>query len=284
MNLNKVWGVVLIMISASAFGVMPIFGKYVYENGLNPISLLFFRFTIASLILIFLQIVLRIPFPKGRILFLLILMGVIGYGGQSFTYFTALTLIPAGLVAILLYIFPAMVTVLSVIFLKERVTTQKISALLLALAGTVLVVGFETGGSTLGILYALGAAAFYAGYIVVGAKVTLKYGSFASSTVIIASSAVAYGLVVSTQGLIWPVSSTGWLYLVLIAIFCTVISISTFFAGVKRIGAVNGSILSTLEPVVTVLLGMLIFSEGTSWTRFLGMTLILGGAIVLAKR
>lgn len=284
MNFSKFWGFILIIISASAFGVMPIFGRYVYEDGLNPISLLFFRFTIASAILIILQIILRIPFPRGKILIILILMGVVGYGGQSFTYFTALTLIPAGLVAILLYVFPAMVTVLSVFFLKERLTTKKISALLLAMTGTVFVVGFETGGSILGILYALGAAVFYAVYIVVGAKATKKYGAFASSTVIIGSAALGYGLMVSAQGLIYPKSQTGWLYLVLIAIFCTVISISTFFAGVKRIGAVNGSILSTLEPVVTVLLGMLILSEGAYWSRFLGMALILGGAVILAKK
>ena len=284
MNVSKFWGFVLIIISASSFGMMPIFGKYVYEDGLDPISLLFLRFTIASALLISLQVLLRIPLPRGRILFILILMGIIGYGGQSFTYFTALTLIPAGLVSILLYVFPAMVTVLSVIFLKEQITTKKISALLLALTGTVFVVGFETAGSTLGILYALAGAAFYAVYIVVGAVVTRKYGSFASSTVIISSTAVAYGLIVLNQGLIWPQSSSGWLNLVLIAIIGTVISIITFFAGVKRIGAVNGSILSTVEPVVTVFLGMLILSEGVYWTRFLGMILILGGAVILARR
>ncbi len=75
--------------------------------------------------------------------------------GESLAYFTALTMASAGLVALLLYIYPALVTALSAVFLKEHLTTVKIVALLLTLSGTALTIQISSGGSIVGILLSL---------------------------------------------------------------------------------------------------------------------------------
>lgn len=281
--MKNAWGFILIFISAASFGAMAIFGIYAYQDGLDTASLLFLRFLFASVVMLISMVIFRIKFPKGKTLLILAAMGAIGYAGQSFSYFSALSLIPASLVATLLYIFPALVTLLSAIFLKEKITRIKIFALILTLAGTFLVVGLKEGGNTLGILYALMAAIIYAIYIVVGAKATSQYGAFASSTIIISSACILYGSVVAIKGLTLPETQSGWIFIGLISMVSTVMAIVAFFAGVKRIGPVNSSMLSTFEPVVTVLLATWILGEITSPLQFLGMGLILGGALLLAR-
>ena len=106
-------------------------------------------------------------------------MGALGYAGQAFTFFTALTLAPAGLVALLLYLHPALVAVLSAVLLHERLSTPKVVALVVALAGMALTVLPTLGdgapaahpGIASGVAFGVAAAAIYAGYILVGARV-----------------------------------------------------------------------------------------------------------------
>ena len=137
---NKRIGFLLMITSATAFGAMPIFARLAYESGADPITVLFLRFGIAATVMIGIMLVSKTPFPRGLVLLELILLGAIGYVGESLAYFTALTMAPAGLVALLLYIYPPLVTALSAIFLKEHLTTGKIVALFFALSGTALTI------------------------------------------------------------------------------------------------------------------------------------------------
>jgi drug/metabolite transporter (DMT)-like permease len=74
----------------------------------------------------------------------------------------------------------------------------------------------------------------------------------------------------------------GWLWLGLIAVVCTVLAISTFFAGMARVGPSTASILSTFEPVVTVALAYLAFSERLTLVQVAGAALVLAAAAMLA--
>src|SRR6266566_8152937 len=120
---NRRLGFIFIIISAASFGVMPIFARLAYTAGAEPVTVLFLRFAMAAVVMNLIMVASRTPYPRGLILLELILLGAIGYVGESLAYFTALTMASAGLVALLLYIYPALVTALSVIFLKEHLTT-----------------------------------------------------------------------------------------------------------------------------------------------------------------
>ncbi len=133
---NRYIGNALIITSAISFGVMPIFARLAYESGADPITVLLLRFGIAAVVMMGIMLFSKTPFPRGLVLLELILLGAIGYVGESLAYFTALTMASPGLVALLLYIYPALVTALSAIFLKEHLTTIKVVALFLALSGT----------------------------------------------------------------------------------------------------------------------------------------------------
>lgn len=279
----KLKGMFFVIISAIAFGAIAIFAKTAYSAGSDPISVLFFRFSIASVVMVPLMITRNIPFPRGRTLFGLILMGGLGYVGMSFCFFTALTMASAGLVAILLYLYPAIVTILSAFLFKESIKGLKILALILALAGTVLTIGLSGGGRPLGIVLAVTSPFIYSAYILAGSKLTKQAGVLSTSTVVILSASIVFGLLVLIQGLNVPRTLVGWGSVLAIAVGSTVIAVNTFFAGLERVGPTNASVLSTFEPVTTVILAFLFLGEEIGPMRILGGVLILVAVILLAK-
>ena len=276
-------GVFLILISGSAFGTLAVFARLAYEDGVTPITLLFLRFGIASLCMLFITLLRGIPIPRGWVLLGLALMGGIGYVGQALSYFTALTLIPAGLVALLLYLYPAIVTILAVIILKERISKWKMIALLIALGGTVLTIGPTGGGHLLGVIFGLSAAFIYSVYILVGSKITKQVTAVQSSTVVIVSAAIVSGGLMAIQGVALPATAFGWASVIAIALISTILAIVTFFAGLERVGPTNASTLSTVEPAVTVVLAALVLGEAISFMRLVGGIMIILAVIILAR-
>jgi drug/metabolite transporter (DMT)-like permease len=276
-------GFFLIIVSGICFGAAAIFARLAYEDGTTPTTLLLLRFGIASICMIFIMFIRRIPLPRGRILLGLVLMGAIGYAGQAFCYFTALTLVPAGLVALLLYLYPAIVTVLAVMILKEPVSKWKITALLLALAGTALTIGPAGGGRPLGILLSLGAAFIYSVYILVGSKMTKEGTAIQFSGVIITSAALVYVGIIAIKGAVFPATLSGWVSVSAIALISTVLPIAAFLAGLERVGPANAATLSTIEPVVTVILAALILGETITLLRIVGGLMIILAVIILAR-
>src|SRR5215207_4595547 len=154
--MKQLTGILLIAISAASFGTLAIFGRFLYANGLDTFTMLFLRFGFAAFIMLIILILRREPLPRGKILLQLIGMGAIGYVGQSFSYLSAIKYASAGLVALLLYLYPMLVFVLSVLVLREKVTGLKVLALILALTGTALTVD-PAGGQRNGILLAISA-------------------------------------------------------------------------------------------------------------------------------
>lgn len=280
--MKRLTGILLIAISAAGFGTLAIFGKFLYADGVDTFTLLFLRFGLAASVMTLILILRREPFPRGRVLAQLIGMGALGYAGQSFSYLTAIKYASAGLVALLLYLYPIFVFVLSVIFLREKVTWPKALALTLAIAGAALTANPE-GGQMLGAFYAVLGAAIYSVYIIVGAGVMKRVSAIQSSLVIFASAAAVYGTLTLVNGAHFPASSSGWWSLTGIVVLATVIPVATFLAGLERIGPTNASLLSTLEPVVTVLLAAWLFGELLTPITLVGGALILVAVIILTR-
>jgi len=207
-------------------------------------------------------------------------MGALGYVGQSFSYLTALKYASAGLVALLLYLYPAFVALLSALVLREPITGLKAFALVLALAGTALTVG-PGGGQAIGIFLAISAAVIYSVYIIVGAGVMKQVSAIQSSLVIFASAGAVYGILMAVNQPHLPSSAAGWIVMALLVLLSTVVPVVTFRAGLERIGATNAAMLSTLEPVVTVLLAAVLLGEALKPLALMGGALILTAVLLL---
>lgn len=281
--MKQLTGILLIAVSAASFGTLAIFGRFLYADGLDTFTMLFLRFGCAALLMAIILLIRGEKLPRGKILVQLIGMGALGYVGQSFSYLSAIQYASAGLVALLLYLYPIFVFVLSVIVLRERVTWLKISALGLALTGTALTVD-PAGGQLTGILLAVSAALIYSVYIIVGANVMKHFSPVQSSLVIFAAAGTVYGILMGINGMHLPASGNGWLGVAGIVLIATVIPVVAFLAGLERIGPTNAAMLSTLEPVVTVLLAAWIFGERLEPVVLLGGGLILAAVILLTRR
>lgn len=277
-------GLLLIAISAASFGVMPILARFAYAAGADPITTLWLRFGIAAIVMTAIMLVRRMRFPRGRVLLGLVLMGAVGYAGVSLAYFMALTMASAGLVALLLYLYPALVMVLSVVFLRESLSRITVGALSLAFVGTALTTGLMIrGASVLGIILSITAALLYAIYILVGSRIVHQAGSIASSTIVMIAAATSYTGMVIMHGPAFPHSMPGWAAVVAIALVSTVLAFVTFFAGLKLIGPITASTLSTLEPVVAVVLAAVVLGETMGLLQLCGGLLILLAAVILIR-
>jgi drug/metabolite transporter (DMT)-like permease len=280
--MKQLTGILLIALSAASFGTLAIFGRFLYADGMDIFTVLFLRFGLAALLMVTIMIARKEPFPRGKILLQLIGMGGLGYVGQSFSYLTAIKYASTGLVALLLYLYPIFVFVLSVIVLRERTTWMKVTALTLALLGTGLTVD-PAGGQLPGVLLAVCAALIYSVYIIVGTNVMKHVSPVQSSMVIFASAGVVFGMLAALNGIHLPASGSGWLGIAGIVLIATVIPVAAFLAGLERIGPTNAAMLSTLEPVVTVLLAAWIFDERLKPIVLLGGGLILVAVILLTR-
>ncbi|MEI6873579.1 MAG: DMT family transporter [Spirochaetota bacterium] len=281
--MNKFAGFALVALSAAAFGLLPIFARFAYADVAGTNTLLFLRFAIAGAVMLLLMRVRRIPFPRGGRLLGVALMGAIGYTGQSLFYFTALTYASASLVALMLYVYPALVALLSALFLRERITAKKAFALGLALLGTALILGLGGTGDARGLFLALGAAAVYSVYIVAGSLLIGEGMAIQSSTVIMLSAALVFGLLTAASGFEPPRTASGIAALLAIVLVSTVAALVAFFAGLERIGATSAAMTSTLEPLVTVTAAAAFLGESLGPMSAAGGALILASLVVLTR-
>lgn len=278
-------GAFFCLLSAAAFGCMAIFGKLAYDEGVDVGSLLLVRFAMAAALLALvagsvgaLRGLSRTAVLSG------LAMGAVGYATQAGLYFLALERMDASLLSLLLYTYPALVTGAAIVIGREEPSARKGAALALASAGTALVLaGAGTGAlDPLGTVMALGAAVAYCAYILTGDRVVAGVPALALAVLVTAGATVTFGVAVAiTGGPSLGFSAAGWGWLAAIALVSTVGAIIAFFAGLSRVGPSTASILSTLEPVVTVGLAAAVFGEALTAVQLAGGVLVLGTVLVL---
>jgi drug/metabolite transporter (DMT)-like permease len=277
-------GTLLCLGSAAAFGAMAVLGKLAYDEGVTVGTLLAARFTIAAALFWALLLArgraAELRSLTRRDLVTAVALGACGYAAQAGGFFAALTRIDASLLALLLYTYPALVAVAAVAIGRERFDGRRAAALTLASAGLVLVLaGAGTGAlDPLGVGLALGAALVYTTYILVGEGVAGRVRPSLLSALVATGAAVSLTAGSAALGQLHPgaVTAAGWGWLACLAVVSTVGAVSMFFAGLARVGPTSASILSMLEPVVTVALAYAVFGE------LLGPAQVVGGALVLA--
>ncbi|HEY9818815.1 MAG TPA: DMT family transporter [Candidatus Obscuribacterales bacterium] len=275
-------GVLLIVISATSFGAMPIFAHVAYAAGVTPLTALFFRFAIAALCLGAYQVVRQRPLPQIKNLRTLMVMGGLGFVLQSLSFFTALTFATPGVVVLLLYLYPTIVVGISIVVLHQPSSPTKLVALGLALGGTALTIGSIGDTQPIGVCLGLASALVYAIYVLVGERVMQEESPIMACTVMITSAAAVFGGIVALHGVSLPTMAKGWVALGALALVSTVVAIGTLFTGIKLLGAPTAAILSTLEPVVTILLALAILHQPITLPQLAGGTLILTSVMMLA--
>jgi drug/metabolite transporter (DMT)-like permease len=290
---QRVQGMLLIVLSTFGFGSMAIFTRIAYADGADLYGVLISRFWAAGLLLLAVALLRRLQWPSRKELVQLCLMGSIGYVGMSYCFFAALNYLPASLVSLILYTYPMIVTLLAVLFLREKVSAGQCAILLLCALGTMLTIGGNgmAGGApapALGIGLALGASVIYAGYITAGSKVTRSLDPVITTAIICLASATVFTLLALVRAQVgmpvrFPATLSGWGGVAGVTIASTVIAVIAFFAGLKKLGAAQSAMLSTIEPLITVGLAGWLLSESLTTWQWVGGALTLAGVILLAR-
>lgn len=275
--------ILLVLLSAVCFGSIALFAHTAYAAGVSPTMLLAWRFLLAVAMLAPVVKLRRLPLPRGRTLVGFGLMGLL-YTAQSQCYFTALMHASSGLVGLLLYIYPVLVTLIALAFGWERLDRRMLVLLLTAIAGLAIMLGGNLQGRPLGIALGILAASIYAVYITIGGRITQNTDPLAATLVVMATAALGNGSFALASGDPLPTGGMAWLAIAAIALFSTVIAIGTFLIGIKVIGPARASIISTLEPVVTICLGVVFLGESVSPQQLVGGAMVLAAVALLAQR
>jgi len=275
----------LVLLSALSFGLMPIFARFAYRNGVEVQELLFVRFTLASVTLgLLLASTGKASLPPKRQVLTLLALGGIGYFVQSTLYFTALLYVPVSIVSLALYTYPAFVSAGSLTLGWERVSARLILSLLLALAGLVLVVNPVLNVAPLGLLMALGAAVTYTAYILVSTRALRGTRNETASLLVMVAAAVTFGISLLPTGRLqinW--SAEAWLWALMISLISTALAITVFFQGLQLIGPSRASVLSVSELIISVFAASILFNEALSLTQLLGGSLIFFATVLAAR-
>lgn len=271
-------GVLLILGSAVSFGTMAIFARIAYDSGADVHGVLLTRFSVAAIALTALMAITSTPWPRGRDLRLLVLMGAVGYVGQSLTYFTALTRIPAGLVAVLFYTYPVLVAICGAVLARRVPPLLTLAATGMATLGVALVASPTLEGDLLGIALAVAAAVIYTGYILAGSHLSGAASPLTSTTTVCLAATGVYAACLA-HAPSFPGDLAGWSAAVATAVVSTLIAIIAFFAGLRLLGAAPSAAVSSAEPVVTSVLAFLVFAEDLSPLQIIGVALVCASVI-----
>jgi len=213
-------------------------------------------------------------------------LGAVGYSAQAGAYFAALKRLDASLLSLLLYTFPAMVTVAAIALGRERASRRRAGALVLASGGLFLVLAGAGAGALdpVGTVLGITAAVVYTTYILTSAGVAERVGPLLLSALVCTGAATTLTIATAVAGDLHPGNLTpaGFGWVTAIAVVSTVGAVSLFFAGLKRVGPTTASILSTAEPVTTVVLAFLAFGESLSPVQLGGGALVVGAVLVLS--
>ena len=274
----------MVLASATAFGTNAIFAKLAYRAGLGTTQTLALRFVLAAIGMWGLALALRqnpLRFPRRRLVALLGLGGIV-YTGQSLTYFLALRTLPASLVVLMVYIYPSLVVLAGSLFLRRRVSARHILGLVASFAGLVLLVGGAQLQLGVGLAFALAAPIIYTGYILISENVMNDVPAIGASALIVSGAGAAFCVIAAFQGqLALPANTTGWAVVLGLALIPSMIAISLFLAGLPRIGAARSSLISTWEPVVTVLLAVAFLGDRFTLLQALGGALVVASVVVV---
>lgn len=281
-------GVLWTLISGAAFGTYAIWVHLARESKrMDAPSLLAFRFLLAGAILAVIVLLRKKPAQEvGHSKNPLSAWAILGvcYIVQSYAYVRALETVSPSMTALLLYLYPIFVTLVSVAFLRQKINRVQFGALFLAVAGTALTLGYATNIDRTGLFWGILSSVGYSAYILLGSKLLVGSDPLKVSTGVMFVAGIAnLALALFGNGLVLPLALTDWVGAVGLAIFGTVIALAAFLMGISLIGPVDASTLSAVEPLITLVLSMAFLGDRPQPLQFVGGALILIGVTILVR-
>ena len=265
----------------------PTFSKRAYESGANTVGVLIVRFTIAAVLMLLIRQFSsgNRVWPKPRLMFDLFLLGAIGYSGAAFFYFTAIENMSTGVAIVIWYIYPVFVVLIGWAVFKTKPKRQTIFSLVSAMIGVAITAGQPGNATTKGVILVLLSSLTYTFYTLSGSRAFKKTDLYTGVTIVMTGAATAFWLywilAPASTPVTFPQQTIGWVWIVALAIFSTVLSTSTLFAGLKILGPNTTSVVNTVEPVLNIVAGILFLNEMFSLQQGVGAVFVVGALVYL---
>jgi drug/metabolite transporter (DMT)-like permease len=265
----------------------PTFSKRAYESGANTVGVLIVRFTIAAVLMFLIRQFSsgQRVWPQPRLMFDLFLLGAIGYSGAAFFYFTAIENMSTGVSIVIWYIYPVFVVLIGWALFKTKPKRQTIFSLISAMIGVAITVGQPGNATTNGVILVLLSSITYTFYTLSGSRAFKKTDLYTGVTFVLTGAATAFWLywllAPASTPVLFPQQTIGWIWIGALAIFATVLSTSTLFAGLKILGPNTTSVVNTVEPVLNIVAGILFLNEVFSVQQGVGAVFVVGALVYL---
>ena len=273
----------LIILSALSFGSISVLTVLVTAAGVPLLTAMAWRYLLGVTLLGTVARPGRIRSIPTRRVVQLVVTG--GCGQALITYLSlhALEYIPVGPLAFLFYTYPAWVALLAALRKTERLTSVRVIALTLALAGVTIIVGAPTEKlNPIGVMLALGSALLYSAYLPALEHVQAGIPAVIATLLLIGGAAIAFVMAALLTGdLFIPAGITVWSEILVLAVVSTVIAFLTLIKGLAVLGPVRTSIVATVEPFFTATLGVLVLENQMGTTTLLGGILIAGAVLLI---
>ncbi|MFA8434552.1 MAG: DMT family transporter [Marinifilaceae bacterium] len=277
----------MILLSAIFFGLMPFFALKTYAEGFNVTNLLLYRYSFAFVLIGLFCLYRGINLRINRKQFLLILfLAFVGTMLTTYTLFLSYQYISSGLASTLHFVYPIVTIVFAAIIYREKFTARKISALLLSVTGIALL-SSETDSNLniTGIVWAIVSGFLYAIYILGMASKELKklpplsiaFWIFGITALLFLTECLA------TNQLNTNFTTSSLFYILNLSVWSTFFAVVLFYKGMKYIGPGNASLLSTLEPLTGVFVGIFVFNEKMDVKSSLAILLILTSVLIVIQ-
>ena len=285
---NRSIGIISGAVAAAAYGLNPLFARPLYDCGLIPASVLFYRFTLAAVMLLPLLLIKRCTLKVSKRELAALTLGGALMVSSSLCLYSSFNHMDVGLAMTLLFLYPVIVAVVMCVFFHEKISAATIASIALALGGLVFITMLGKGNARVfitwtGVILAICSSCSYALYIVAVRKSAMCNVPSEKLTFYTVLTGAPMFLVFLKGGmdLTLPTAMYGWWYLVGVAFFPTIIALVFMAVSIDRIGATPTAILGVLEPVTGVLIGILIYKEVLTLYSILGIVLIFSAVLLV---
>jgi drug/metabolite transporter (DMT)-like permease len=279
---EEVTGGVFVALASLQFGGLVVLGKIVTRHGLPVFSMLAIRFAIGAIILAAVLSIIRRPLrPASGEGVRIILLGAFGYGVEATLFFLAIARGTASAVTLLFFVYPVIVTLASVVLGIGIPNRLLVSSLVLAVAGSTLVIS-SSGSLDIsgpGIAFAIGSAAAFAVYLLAMERTLKRTSSICASMWVSAAAAASIGVfAIAKNEASLPSRTSDWFAVVGMGLFSAG-AFLCLFLGLRRIGVIRTAVVAALEPLSTAALAVIFLGEPIRGGTLAGGAFVLAGAV-----
>ena len=273
-------------VSAALFGLMPLFTKIAYQYGSNPHTVAFMRFfytAVACGLYVLLNRDISFSVTKKELSWLAFL--AVFYAGMALLLYGSYEYIDSVLATAIHFSFPVVVMLLSVFILHIPLTRMRVICAALCMSGMFLITGIGSRINLTGAVFAFLSGVSLSLYIVLLPKSGLEGMPLLKMVFWLSLFTAVYLFVFATATgrLLLRLPFRAHVAQCMLALCCTLFAMTLFQKGVFLIGGVRASLLSTLEPIVSVAVGVTVFHEVLTVRIVCGIVLILLSAALLVK-